>query len=149
MKSHQTKSLTRTQSPGKCGKNGEKESDLKEQNNRLPKVYKWSFQMCKYFLENTPCGIVQKGFLNVLYFGFLVSVLILLQLVTNPHLKQKGVFWWFFFFPFFAIAAQGTACHTLSGLFLDLAPELPCCSCCAMPTSHSGMNIICSVCFFC
>lgn len=54
--------------------------------------------MCKYFLENTPCGIVQKGFLNVLYFGFLVSVLILLQLVTNPHLKQKGVFWWFFFF---------------------------------------------------
>lgn len=54
MKSHQTKSLTRTQSPGKCGKNGEKESDLKEQNNRLPKVYKWSFQMCKYFLENIP-----------------------------------------------------------------------------------------------
>ncbi|XP_066402878.1 AT-rich interactive domain-containing protein 4B isoform X2 [Molothrus aeneus] len=50
MKSHQTKSLTRTQSPGKCGKNGEKESDLKEQNNRLPKVYKWSFQMSD--LEN-------------------------------------------------------------------------------------------------
>ncbi|XP_009953546.1 PREDICTED: AT-rich interactive domain-containing protein 4B [Leptosomus discolor] len=50
MKSHQTKSLARTQSPGKCGKNGEKESDLKEQNNRLPKVYKWSFQMSD--LEN-------------------------------------------------------------------------------------------------
>ncbi|XP_014730334.1 PREDICTED: AT-rich interactive domain-containing protein 4B isoform X2 [Sturnus vulgaris] len=50
MKSHQTKSLTRTQSPAKCGKNGEKESDLKEQNNRLPKVYKWSFQMSD--LEN-------------------------------------------------------------------------------------------------
>lgn len=107
MKSHQTKSLTRTQSPGKCGKNGEKESDLKEQNNRLPKVYKWSFQMCKYFLENTPCGIVQKGFLNVLYFGFLVSVLILLQLVTNPHLKQKGVFWWFFFFSIFCNCSTG------------------------------------------
>ncbi|XP_071595113.1 AT-rich interactive domain-containing protein 4B isoform X6 [Heliangelus exortis] len=45
MKSHQTKSPARIQSPGKCGKNGEKESDLKEQNNRLPKVYKWSFQM--------------------------------------------------------------------------------------------------------
>ncbi|XP_026518328.2 AT-rich interactive domain-containing protein 4B-like, partial [Terrapene carolina triunguis] len=45
MKSHHTKSPARTQSPGKCGKNGEKESDLKEQNNRLPKVYKWSFQM--------------------------------------------------------------------------------------------------------
>ncbi|XP_072712478.1 AT-rich interactive domain-containing protein 4B isoform X2 [Ciconia boyciana] len=50
MKSHQTKSPARTQSPGKCGKNGEKESDLKEQNNRLPKVYKWSFQMSD--LEN-------------------------------------------------------------------------------------------------
>ncbi|OPJ72719.1 AT-rich interactive domain-containing protein 4B [Patagioenas fasciata monilis] len=50
MKSHQTKAPTRTQSPGKCGKNGEKESDLKEQNNRLPKVYKWSFQMSD--LEN-------------------------------------------------------------------------------------------------
>ncbi|KFU94849.1 AT-rich interactive domain-containing protein 4B, partial [Chaetura pelagica] len=50
MKSHQTKSPARIQSPGKCGKNGEKESDLKEQNNRLPKVYKWSFQMSD--LEN-------------------------------------------------------------------------------------------------
>uniref|UniRef100_A0A452IKI4 ARID domain-containing protein n=1 Tax=Gopherus agassizii TaxID=38772 RepID=A0A452IKI4_9SAUR len=50
MKSHHTKSPARTQSPGKCGKNGEKESDLKEQNNRLPKVYKWSFQMSD--LEN-------------------------------------------------------------------------------------------------
>uniref|UniRef100_A0A8C3GN29 AT-rich interactive domain-containing protein 4B n=1 Tax=Cairina moschata TaxID=8855 RepID=A0A8C3GN29_CAIMO len=50
MKSHQTKSPARTQSPGRCGKNGEKESDLKEQNNRLPKVYKWSFQMSD--LEN-------------------------------------------------------------------------------------------------
>ncbi|NXS49148.1 ARI4B protein, partial [Balaeniceps rex] len=50
MKSHQNKSPARTQSPGKCGKNGEKESDLKEQNNRLPKVYKWSFQMSD--LEN-------------------------------------------------------------------------------------------------
>uniref|UniRef100_A0A8C8SH34 AT-rich interactive domain-containing protein 4B n=1 Tax=Pelusios castaneus TaxID=367368 RepID=A0A8C8SH34_9SAUR len=50
MKSHHTKSPARTQSPGKCGKNGEKDSDLKEQNNRLPKVYKWSFQMSD--LEN-------------------------------------------------------------------------------------------------
>uniref|UniRef100_A0A8C4JAP6 AT-rich interaction domain 4B n=1 Tax=Dromaius novaehollandiae TaxID=8790 RepID=A0A8C4JAP6_DRONO len=50
MKSHPTKSPARIQSPGKCGKNGEKESDLKEQNNRLPKVYKWSFQMSD--LEN-------------------------------------------------------------------------------------------------
>ncbi|KAM6405238.1 AT-rich interactive domain-containing protein 4B isoform 3-T3 [Pluvialis apricaria] len=50
VKSHQTKTPARTQSPGKCGKNGEKESDLKEQNNRLPKVYKWSFQMSD--LEN-------------------------------------------------------------------------------------------------
>ncbi|NWH82227.1 ARI4B protein, partial [Piaya cayana] len=50
MKSHQNKSPARTQSPGKCGKNGEKDSDLKEQNNRLPKVYKWSFQMSD--LEN-------------------------------------------------------------------------------------------------
>ncbi|XP_074846235.1 AT-rich interactive domain-containing protein 4B isoform X3 [Carettochelys insculpta] len=50
VKSHHTKSPARTQSPGKCGKNGEKESDLKEQNNRLPKVYKWSFQMSD--LEN-------------------------------------------------------------------------------------------------
>ncbi|KAM6434096.1 AT-rich interactive domain-containing protein 4B [Rhynochetos jubatus] len=50
VKSHQTKSPARTQSPGKCGKNGEKDSDLKDQNNRLPKVYKWSFQMSD--LEN-------------------------------------------------------------------------------------------------
>ncbi|XP_062980425.1 AT-rich interactive domain-containing protein 4B isoform X3 [Elgaria multicarinata webbii] len=50
MKSQQTKSPARTQSPGKCGKNGEKDSDLKEQNNRLPKLYKWSFQMSD--LEN-------------------------------------------------------------------------------------------------
>ncbi|XP_053155566.1 AT-rich interactive domain-containing protein 4B isoform X3 [Hemicordylus capensis] len=50
MKSQHTKSPARTQSPGKCGKNGEKESDLKEQNNRLPKLYKWSFQMSD--LEN-------------------------------------------------------------------------------------------------
>ncbi|CAI5770564.1 AT-rich interactive domain-containing protein 4B isoform X1 [Podarcis lilfordi] len=50
MKSQNTKSPARTQSPGKCGKNGEKESDLKEQNNRLPKLYKWSFQMSE--LEN-------------------------------------------------------------------------------------------------
>lgn len=47
MKSQHTKSPARTQSPGKCGKNGEKESELKESNNRLPKLYKWSFQMCK------------------------------------------------------------------------------------------------------
>lgn len=47
MKSQHTKSLARTQSPGKCGKNGEKDSDVKEQHNRLPKLYKWSFQMCK------------------------------------------------------------------------------------------------------
>ncbi|XP_053238539.1 AT-rich interactive domain-containing protein 4B isoform X3 [Podarcis raffonei] len=50
MKSQNTKSPARTQSPGKCGKNGEKDSDLKEQNNRLPKLYKWSFQMSE--LEN-------------------------------------------------------------------------------------------------
>lgn len=60
MKSHQTKSLTRTQSPGKCGKNGEKESDLKEQNNRLPKVYKWSFQMCKYEHQTHHELVVQR-----------------------------------------------------------------------------------------
>jgi len=59
VKSHQSKSLARTQSPGKCGKNGEKESDLKEQNNRLPKVYKWSFQMCEYFLQNTPSAVLR------------------------------------------------------------------------------------------
>lgn len=47
MKSHSTKSPARTQSPGKCGKNGDKDPDLKEPSNRLPKVYKWSFQMCK------------------------------------------------------------------------------------------------------
>ncbi|KAM7050228.1 AT-rich interactive domain-containing protein 4B isoform 4-T5 [Molossus nigricans] len=50
MKSHSTKSPARTQSPGKCGKNGDKDSDLKEPSNRLPKVYKWSFQMSD--LEN-------------------------------------------------------------------------------------------------
>ncbi|XP_075388373.1 AT-rich interactive domain-containing protein 4B isoform X4 [Tenrec ecaudatus] len=44
MKSHSTKS------PGKCGKNGEKDPDLREPSNRLPKVYKWSFQMSD--LEN-------------------------------------------------------------------------------------------------
>ncbi|KAH0622501.1 hypothetical protein JD844_024868 [Phrynosoma platyrhinos] len=50
IKSQHTKSPARTQSPGKCGKNGEKDSDLKEQNARLPKLYKWSFQMSD--LEN-------------------------------------------------------------------------------------------------
>ncbi|XP_022273112.1 AT-rich interactive domain-containing protein 4B isoform X2 [Canis lupus baileyi] len=50
MKSHNTKSPARTQSPGKCGKNGDKDPDLKEPSNRLPKVYKWSFQMSD--LEN-------------------------------------------------------------------------------------------------
>ncbi|XP_008579399.1 PREDICTED: AT-rich interactive domain-containing protein 4B isoform X2 [Galeopterus variegatus] len=50
VKSHSTKSPARTQSPGKCGKNGDKDSDLKEPSNRLPKVYKWSFQMSD--LEN-------------------------------------------------------------------------------------------------
>ncbi|XP_066473080.1 AT-rich interactive domain-containing protein 4B isoform X2 [Tiliqua scincoides] len=54
MKSQHTKSPARTQSPGKCGKNGEKDSDLKEQNNRLPKLYKWSFQMSD--LENMSSG---------------------------------------------------------------------------------------------
>ncbi|XP_070590102.1 AT-rich interactive domain-containing protein 4B isoform X2 [Erythrolamprus reginae] len=44
VKSQHTKALARIQSPGKCGKNGEKDSDLKEQNSRLPKLYKWSFQ---------------------------------------------------------------------------------------------------------
>uniref|UniRef100_F7B7Q4 AT-rich interactive domain-containing protein 4B n=1 Tax=Monodelphis domestica TaxID=13616 RepID=F7B7Q4_MONDO len=51
MKSHNAKSPARTQSPGKCsGKNGDKDSELKEHHNRLPKVYKWSFQMSD--LEN-------------------------------------------------------------------------------------------------
>ncbi|XP_073097369.1 AT-rich interactive domain-containing protein 4B isoform X1 [Manis javanica] len=50
MKSHSTKSPARVQSPGKCGKNGDKDPDLKEPSNRLPKVYKWSFQMSD--LEN-------------------------------------------------------------------------------------------------
>uniref|UniRef100_H0X706 AT-rich interactive domain-containing protein 4B n=1 Tax=Otolemur garnettii TaxID=30611 RepID=H0X706_OTOGA len=50
VKSHSTKSPARTQSPGKCGKNGDKDPDLKEPSNRLPKVYKWSFQMSD--LEN-------------------------------------------------------------------------------------------------
>nr|XP_060609832.1 AT-rich interactive domain-containing protein 4B isoform X3 [Anolis sagrei ordinatus] len=50
IKSQHTKTLARTQSPGKCGKNGEKDSDLKDQNTRLPKLYKWSFQMSD--LEN-------------------------------------------------------------------------------------------------
>ncbi|XP_005071852.1 AT-rich interactive domain-containing protein 4B isoform X3 [Mesocricetus auratus] len=45
MKSHNSKSPARMQSPGKCGKNGDKDPDLKESSNRLPKVYKWSFQM--------------------------------------------------------------------------------------------------------
>ncbi|XP_059533520.1 AT-rich interactive domain-containing protein 4B isoform X6 [Myotis daubentonii] len=47
---HSAKSPARTQSPGKCGKNGDKDPDLKEPSNRLPKVYKWSFQMSD--LEN-------------------------------------------------------------------------------------------------
>ncbi|XP_076429053.1 AT-rich interactive domain-containing protein 4B isoform X2 [Peromyscus maniculatus bairdii] len=50
MKSHNSKSPARIQSPGKCGKNGDKDPDLKESSNRLPKVYKWSFQMSD--LEN-------------------------------------------------------------------------------------------------
>ncbi|XP_075826309.1 AT-rich interactive domain-containing protein 4B isoform X3 [Microtus pennsylvanicus] len=50
MKSHSSKSPARIQSPGKCGKNGDKDPDLKEPSNRLPKVYKWSFQMSD--LEN-------------------------------------------------------------------------------------------------
>lgn len=50
MKAHGTKPPARTQSPGKCGKNGDKDPDLKEPSNRLPKVYKWSFQMCKWHM---------------------------------------------------------------------------------------------------
>ncbi|XP_051050687.1 AT-rich interactive domain-containing protein 4B isoform X3 [Phodopus roborovskii] len=50
IKSHNSKSPARMQSPGKCGKNGDKDPDLKEPSNRLPKVYKWSFQMSD--LEN-------------------------------------------------------------------------------------------------
>ncbi|XP_072827092.1 AT-rich interactive domain-containing protein 4B isoform X2 [Vicugna pacos] len=50
LKSHGAKSPARTQSPGKCGKNGDKDPDLKEASSRLPKVYKWSFQMSD--LEN-------------------------------------------------------------------------------------------------
>ncbi|CAO2595248.1 AT-rich interactive domain-containing protein 4B [Lemmus lemmus] len=50
IKSHTSKSPARIQSPGKCGKNGDKDPDLKEPSNRLPKVYKWSFQMSD--LEN-------------------------------------------------------------------------------------------------
>uniref|UniRef100_A0A8C6HEZ8 AT-rich interactive domain-containing protein 4B n=1 Tax=Mus spicilegus TaxID=10103 RepID=A0A8C6HEZ8_MUSSI len=44
MKTHNSKSPARIQSPGKCGKNGDKDPDLKEPSHRLPKVYKWSFQ---------------------------------------------------------------------------------------------------------
>ncbi|XP_006779672.2 PREDICTED: AT-rich interactive domain-containing protein 4B [Myotis davidii] len=47
---HSAKAPARTQSPGKCGKNGDKDPDLKEPSHRLPKVYKWSFQMSD--LEN-------------------------------------------------------------------------------------------------
>ncbi|XP_006895454.1 PREDICTED: AT-rich interactive domain-containing protein 4B [Elephantulus edwardii] len=50
IKPHNTKSPARMQSPGKCGKNGDRDPDLKEPSNRLPKVYKWSFQMSD--LEN-------------------------------------------------------------------------------------------------
>nr|XP_045378469.1 AT-rich interactive domain-containing protein 4B isoform X2 [Camelus bactrianus] len=50
LKSHGAKSPARTHSPGKCGKNGDKDPDLKEASSRLPKVYKWSFQMSD--LEN-------------------------------------------------------------------------------------------------
>uniref|UniRef100_A0A6I8P713 AT-rich interactive domain-containing protein 4B n=1 Tax=Ornithorhynchus anatinus TaxID=9258 RepID=A0A6I8P713_ORNAN len=50
MKAHHTRSPARIQSPGKCGKNGDKDSDLKEHGGRLPKIYKWSFQMSD--LEN-------------------------------------------------------------------------------------------------
>ncbi|XP_004690786.1 PREDICTED: AT-rich interactive domain-containing protein 4B [Condylura cristata] len=50
VKSHNAKSPARTQSPGKCGKNGDRDLDLKEPGGRLPKVYKWSFQMSD--LEN-------------------------------------------------------------------------------------------------
>ncbi|XP_036309457.1 AT-rich interactive domain-containing protein 4B isoform X5 [Pipistrellus kuhlii] len=49
-KAHSAKSPARTQSPGKCGRNGDKEPDLKEPSSRLPKVYKWTFQMSD--LEN-------------------------------------------------------------------------------------------------
>lgn len=49
---HSAKSPARTQSPGKCGKNGDKDPDLKEPSNRLPKIYKWSFQMCKWQILN-------------------------------------------------------------------------------------------------
>lgn len=85
MKSHQTKSPARTQSPGKCGKNGEKESDLKEQNNRLPKVYKWSFQMCKYFLQNMPSVVLEYRIRGLAKFcGFLPFFLkIILSLVCS------------------------------------------------------------------
>lgn len=44
MKTHNSKSPARVQSPGKGGRNGDKDPDLKEPSNRLPKVYKWSFQ---------------------------------------------------------------------------------------------------------
>ncbi|XP_041911168.1 AT-rich interactive domain-containing protein 4B isoform X2 [Arvicola amphibius] len=50
VKSHTSRPPARVQSPGKCGKNGDKDPDLKEPSNRLPKVYKWSFQMSD--LEN-------------------------------------------------------------------------------------------------
>ncbi|CAK6442256.1 unnamed protein product [Pipistrellus nathusii] len=49
-KAHSAKSPARTQSPGKCGKNGDKDPDLKEPSSRLPRVYKWTFQMSD--LEN-------------------------------------------------------------------------------------------------
>lgn len=133
MKSHQTKSLTRTQSPGKCGKNGEKESDLKEQNNRLPKVYKWSFQMCKYFLQNPPSMVLWYSIrrllelLNSVYFGCFffpltqgknyikLFYLSLLNFVINSGLK-------FLFFFFLPLQCSKLPVLQSSVLILDTAP---------------------------
>ncbi|XP_029449698.1 AT-rich interactive domain-containing protein 4B isoform X2 [Rhinatrema bivittatum] len=45
LKSHHSSLTPRTHTRGNCEKNGEKDADQKEQHNRLPRVYKWSFQM--------------------------------------------------------------------------------------------------------
>lgn len=161
MKSHQTKSPARTQSPGKCGKNGEKESDLKEQNNRLPKVYKWSFQMCKYFLQNTPSVVLEYRIRGLAKFcGFFAffpenySILSLLNFVTNPD---------FIFFVLLAIVlavylqylqAMLLELHflkypTFPMPFLDTASALTYCSCHPVLTSHSGMNVTHCMCCLC
>nr|XP_033793207.1 AT-rich interactive domain-containing protein 4B isoform X2 [Geotrypetes seraphini] len=50
LKSHNPSLTSRTHVQGNCEKNGENHAGQKEQNNHLPRVYKWSFQMSD--LEN-------------------------------------------------------------------------------------------------